>query len=226
MQQRKFYRGEQSGEEWLQRREQAQLNSSNTGILFGFGYVSRFRYFKEKIGKIKPRDLSNNEYVQHGTIYEQTALDWYRALIEPNNKTIETDHQICLYQGIAGSPDAVSHDTMYEIKCPTYEWEENRNVPIKYMLQLAMNMWLYEKDKGILIIYNVPMDDEDYHNLIVYSVRYNKAWFESYIMPVVYQWIEDVKDKRLDKIPKRYNAKEKQAHAAIIKKNIVLQKIF
>lgn len=225
---RVFFMGEQSGDEWLAKRNEAQLNASCFGILFGFGYITRYQYFKEKIKKVEPKDLSDNPYVQHGNKYEQTALDWYKAFYDPGNDSIRTDHQMCLYKGIAGSPDAVSPDTVYEIKCPTTEWDHTKPVPIKYLCQLAMNMWLYEKSKGILIIYFWPMYVDDYepeyHDIFVYEVSYDKEWFESYMLPVAFKWIEMVKKKQINKIPKRYKRCAKNIYRESIRKNIICTK--
>lgn len=67
-------------EEWLAARKRQGLGASEAASVAGCGFISRMDLWREKTGRAKPKDLSDNAEVQEGVRMEGPVREFFKAM--------------------------------------------------------------------------------------------------------------------------------------------------
>ena len=67
-------------EEWLAARKRQGLGASEAASVAGCGFISRMDLWREKTGRAKPKDLSDNAAVQEGVRMECPVREFFKAM--------------------------------------------------------------------------------------------------------------------------------------------------
>lgn len=67
-------------EEWLAARKRQGLGASEAASVAGCGFISRMDLWREKTGRAKPKDLSDNAAVQEGVRMEGPVREFFKAM--------------------------------------------------------------------------------------------------------------------------------------------------
>lgn len=135
-------------------------------------FKSRYDLLLEK-AKIKEDDFKGNDYTEYGNILEHKIRDYVNKLysynFEPNSTIIEED-----VLGIRYNSDGCCDTHILEIKT-TSNIKSSVHEYKTYLVQLLLGMVVNKKEKGILAIYDRPLDfrvntEFDYKRLTTYEI--------------------------------------------------------
>ena len=134
-------------EAWIEERERRGYGASDAAAIGGCGFISTIQFWREKTGRAKPRDLSNNDGVSEGKRMEAFIREFFKGL-HPEFTVTNYPYDI-LFQSerpwLFCTPDGEIADNTgngehggLEIKnIQNPKWDEwNGCVPQKYYLQI------------------------------------------------------------------------------------------
>ena len=114
-------------------------------------FKSRFDLLLEKAG-YKEDTFEGNQFTAFGNALEPQIREYINSSIKDPFK------EDCLIQNnLRGNTDGVNRDTILEIKTTSQIKKTLRGYKT-YLVQLLFYMSLYDKEKGILAVYNRPSD--------------------------------------------------------------------
>lgn len=137
------------------------IGGSDTGIIMGISpFKTRFDLLLEKAG-LKENTFVGNEYTEYGDKLESKIRDFINETLYQKNPFKPN----CKIVGkFRGNCDGENHTSILEIKT-TSQIHQDVNEYKLYLVQLLKYMEIYEKEKGVLAIYNRPEDfNEEFDN--------------------------------------------------------------
>lgn len=128
------------------------VGGSDLPIIMGISpFKTRFDLLLEKAG-YKEDTFEGNEYTAFGNALEPQIREFINSSIKDPFKVK------CLIKGnLRGNTDGVNADTILEIKTTSQIKKTLRGYKT-YLVQLLFYMSLYNKEKGILAVYDRPKD--------------------------------------------------------------------
>jgi predicted phage-related endonuclease len=130
------------------------IGGSDARIIMGDDEGALLRLWREKRGKVEPRDLSDNLIVQLGRATEQLNRRWYEA----NTGHAITDvqrrvrHPILRWMGATLDGRVAATEAVFEAKF-MLPWSFSEEAAAeKYMPQLQHNMWVVASRAAVLSV--------------------------------------------------------------------------
>ena len=181
------------------------IGGSDVATILGFNkYKTDYELWQEKTGRIKPKDLSNNQAVIRGVQAEKHLIGLFQA----NNLNLKvTEGNQCTYQSeernyaIANVDGFVNDDTILEIKTATIRtWDEWKDsIPMTYYCQVMWYMYVTGFRKAILyaMIEKINFDEKKENDfyLKTYHIDYNPEEM-NFILEKTDKFWEKVKSKK------------------------------
>ena len=137
------------------------IGGSDIGIIMDISpFKTRFDLLLEKAG-LKENTFVGNEYTEYGDKLEPKIRDFINETLYQKNPFKPN----CKIVGkFRGNCDGENHTSILEIKT-TSQIHQDVNEYKLYLVQLLKYMEIYEKEKGVLAIYNRPEDfNEEFDN--------------------------------------------------------------
>ena len=164
------------------------FGASDTDKVVGNYNTKTFKkWWLEKIG-IEKNNFTNRS-MQAGTYYEHRILKSLGLEMQLDAQIILED--ILLRVNLDGN----TSDAIYE--CKTYKWEKGFKVPLKYKMQVWVQMYATGKRKAYIVAYGLK--EEDYKNffneidedrLQLIPIEYNENWINTVFLPKIWYLAE------------------------------------
>lgn len=157
------------------------FGASDTDKIVGNHTTKTWRkWWLEKIG-IEKSNFTNRA-MQAGTYYEHRILNSLGVALELDKQVIIED--LLLRVNLDGN----TADTIYE--CKTYKLEKGFKVPLKYKMQVWVQMYATGMRKAYIVAYGLTEDDYknffneiDKDRLELIPIEYNEKWINTVFLP-------------------------------------------
>lgn len=157
------------------------FGGSDTDKIVGNHNTKSWRkWWLEKIG-IEKSNFTNRA-MQAGTYYEHRILNSLGVALELDKQVIIED--LLLRVNLDGN----TADTIYE--CKTYRLDKGFKVPLKYKMQVWVQMYATGMRKAYIVAYGLTEDDyKNFFNEIdkdrieLIPIEYNENWINTVFLP-------------------------------------------
>jgi len=202
---------EQKSEAWLELRGK-YLTTSSYGSIFGVSKYSKPEdvLIEKCLPKGVKKNFSGSVATYHGEKYETEALDLYCKLmgktnyefglrsweeVNPirrlpddikqfleDNPHLRTDILACSVDGISIDNNNEEEPVLLEVKCPYRRKIINNHVPIEYMSQVQMNLWIMDIEKADFVEYIPPNHFGQPLQLNIVRVHRDHDYFKKHLV--------------------------------------------
>lgn len=146
--------------------------SDASSMLTGIGFKSPTKLWNEQHGVCERQTLCSSS-MQHGIDTEDEALSYLEGLYPVGKVVLARDPPLAQRGKYGATADGFlwdpEHDTVcgVEIKCPDprYSKQPYMDVPIKYIIQCYINMYVYGLNQWILFCYLKRDDDRPLYRM-------------------------------------------------------------